>query len=81
MKTDNPVTIIEKQLNQIIDQTHPLFSPISDEECVEDNKDYGVFERSFLHETGDRFLMRWRVYYGTPDTVRTVFEPTQKFTS
>jgi len=33
-----------------------------------------------LHETGDRFLMRWRVYYGTPETVRTVFEPAQKFT-
>ena len=72
---------VQKQLNDIIDQIHPLFTAISDEELVEDNEDHGVFERTFLHETGSRFLMRWRVYYGTPDTVRTVFEPAQKFTS
>ncbi len=72
---------VQKQLNDIIDQIHPLFTAISDEELVEDNEDHGVFERTFLHGTGSRFLMRWRVYYGTPDTVRTVFEPAQKFTS
>jgi len=81
MNIENPVEFVQKQLNNIIDEIHPLFTAISDEELVEDNEDHGVFERSFLHETGARFLMRWRVYYGTPETVRTVFEPAQKFTS
>jgi len=81
MNIENPVEFVQKQLNNIIDEIHPLFTAISDEELVEYNEDHGVFERSFLHETGDRFLMRWRVYYGTPETVRTVFEPAQKFTS
>jgi|TARA_R110000782_G_scaffold159856_2_gene251936 hypothetical protein len=76
---ENPVEFVQMQLNSIIDQTHPLFTAITDEELVEDNQDHGVFERSFLHETGKRFAMRWRVYYGsatgTPEAARVVFEP------
>jgi hypothetical protein len=75
MNIEDPVEYVQKQLNDIIDQRHPLFTPISDEEMVEDYEDHGVFERSFLHKTGKQFLMRWRVYYGTPETVRTIFEP------
>lgn len=74
--TEDPVKLIEKQLHDIIDEIHPLFRSISDEKLVEDYEEYGVFERSFLHQTGKKFLMRWRVYYGTPETVKTVFEPT-----
>lgn len=72
--TENPVQLVQKQLHNIIDEIHPLFKAISDEELVGDNIDHGVFERSFLHENGKQFLMRWKVYYGTPETVRTVFE-------
>lgn len=67
--------IINGYLNQIIDENHPLFSPISDEEKVEDHKNYGVFQRSFKHETGKKFLMEWAVYYGTPETVKIIFHP------
>lgn len=70
--------IINQWMNDIIDETHPLFTAISDEELVEDNEDHGVFERSFEHQNGKKFLMRWRVYYGTPETVRTLFEPAQE---
>jgi hypothetical protein len=73
--TEDPVKLVEKQLHNIIDEVHPLFRATSDEEMIEDHEDHGVFERSFLHQTGKRFLMRWKVYYGTPETVRTVFEP------
>lgn len=66
---------IEGYLHQIIDENHPLFKAISDEEMVVDHSDYGVFTRDFLHTTGKKFRMRWRVYYGTPETVVTIFEP------
>lgn len=67
--------IINGYLNQIIDEIHPLFTAISDEVMVENNKDYGVFQREFAHTMGKKFLMKWSVYYGTPETVKTVFHP------
>lgn len=73
--TNNAASIIEQQLHNIIDELHPLFKPISDEQFIEDNNDHGVFTRDFLHENGKKFRMKWAVYYGTPETVRTVFEP------
>lgn len=73
--TEDPVKLVEKQLHNIIDELHPLFTAISDEELIDECSECGTFERSFLHQTGKRFLMRWKVYYGTPETVRTVFEP------
>lgn len=70
----NPV--IEKHLHDIIDELHPLFTAISDEEMVERHgDDYGIYTRDFQHKNGKKFRMRWRVYYGTPETVRTVFDP------
>ena len=69
------VSIIEQQLHNIIDELHPLFKAITDEELIEDHKDHGVFTRSFLHKTGKKFSIKWRVYYGTPETVKTIFEP------
>lgn len=69
------VSFIEKHLHDIIDENHPLFKAISDEEMVDGHEDYGVFTRDFLHENGKKFRMKWRVYYGTPETVKTEFEP------
>jgi hypothetical protein len=66
---------IDTYLHQVIDELHPLFKAISDEEMVDNYEDYGIFTRDFLHENGKKFRMNWRVYYGTPETVRTVFEP------
>jgi hypothetical protein len=66
---------IEQLLHDIIDELHPLFTPVSDEQFVEDYSDHGVFTRDFLHKNGKKFRVKWRVYYGTPETVRTVFEP------
>lgn len=67
--------IIDQHLHSIIDELHPLFTPISDEEFIEDKGNHGVFTRDFLHENGKKFRMTWRVYFGTPETVKTVFEP------
>jgi hypothetical protein len=67
---------IDIYLHQIIDELHPLFTAISDEEMVERwGDDYGVYIRDFLHKTGKKFRMKWRIYYGTPETVVTIFEP------
>lgn len=73
------VLVIEQQLHSIIDEIHPLFSAISDEELIDDQEDHGVFTRDFLHENGKKFRMKWSVYYGTPETVRTEFEPAEVF--
>ncbi len=62
-------------LHNIIDEVHPLFKPISDEELIEDHEDHGIFTRDFRHRNGKKFRMKWSVYYGTPETVRTVFNP------
>lgn len=72
---ETAILIIERYMNNIIDEVHPLFKSISDEELIEDNQDHGLFTRDFLHKNGKKFRMKWRVYYGTPKTVRTVFEP------
>jgi len=69
------VKTIDKLLHSIIDELHPLFKPISDEQFIEKHEDHGVFTRDFLHENGKKFRMTWKVYFGTPKTVKTVFEP------
>ena len=73
------VSIIEQHLHNIIDEIHPLFTAISDEELIDDQEDHGVFTRDFLHENGKKFRMKWSVYYGTPETVRTEFDPAEVF--
>lgn len=75
----NPTEIIDRYMHQIIDELHPLFTATSDEEMVEyHHEDHGVFERTFRHKDGKNYLMRWRVYFGTPETVCTVFEPAKE---
>lgn len=71
------VSIIEQHLHSIIDELHPLFTPISDEQFIENYDDHGVFTRDFLHQNGKKFRMKWRVYFGTPETVRTEFDPAE----
>lgn len=71
--TEN-ISIINQHLHSIIDELHPLFTPISDEQFIENNDDHGVFTRDFLHQNGKKFRMKWRVYFGTPETVRTEFD-------
>ncbi len=71
------LSIIEQHMHQIIDDLHPLFTPISDEHFIENHDDHGVFTRDFLHKTGKKFRLTWRVYYGTPETVRTEFDPAE----
>jgi hypothetical protein len=71
------LSIIEEHLHKIIDDLHPLFTPISDERFIENHDDHGVFTRDFIHKNGKKFRMKWRVYFGTPETVRTEFEPAE----
>lgn len=66
---------IEKYLHSIIDELHPIFEAISDEEMIENHEDRGVFTRDFHNKAnGKKFRMKWCVYYGTPETVKTEFE-------
>ena len=74
------MSIIEQHLHNIIDEIHPLFTAISDETCLEKYDDHGVYTRDFLHKNGKKFRMKWSVYYGTPETVRTEFEPAEVLT-
>jgi hypothetical protein len=69
------VNVIDDHMHRIIDEIHPLFTAISDEHMVDEQHDYGIYTRDFLHKNGKKFRLRWCVYYGTPETVRTVFEP------
>lgn len=71
------LSIIDQHMHQIIDDLHPLFTPISDEQFIENHDDHGVFTRDFLHKTGKKFRLTWRVYFGTPETVRTEFDPAE----
>lgn len=61
-------------LHEIIDCMHPHYTPITDETLVDDSKMFGVFERAFKHSSGVAYSLRWKVYYGTPETVLTVFD-------
>lgn len=71
------LSIIDQHMHQIIDELHPLFTAISDEQFIEKHEDHGVFTRDFLHKTGKKFRLTWRVYFGTPETVRTEFDPAE----
>ncbi len=76
----NTVVTAETYLNQIIDEIHPLFRAVSDEEIIWDSNEepfYVDYQRDFLHSNGKKFQLKWRVYDGTPETVRTVFHPAE----
>ena len=71
----NPEVIINQYLNRIIDDNHPLFTPITDEYQIETTDVRGTFQKTYKHKNGKTFQMTWDVYYGTPETVKTVFRP------
>ena len=76
----NKVVAVETYLHQIIDGIHPLFRAVTDEEIIEDHNEepfYIDYQRDFLHSNGKKFQLKWRVYDGTPETVRTVFHPAE----
>lgn len=60
-------------MHDIIDELNPNYKPTSDEHLIYDQSAYGVFQRKFKHVKGEEFLVQWTVYYGTPETVKTVF--------
>jgi hypothetical protein len=75
---DNTVKILDVVMNEIIDELNPNYKPVTDEELIETSDNSGVFQRVFKHKTGSEFLLKWTVYYGTPETVRTVFHPVEE---
>ena len=76
MISPNPEDFTDTIHHQIIDELHPRFKPYSDEEMINNQETYGTFRRLFKHKNKKIFQLTWRVYYGTPKTVRVVFEPT-----
>ena len=65
-------------LNEIIDCLDPKYEPISDEELVFETDEYGEYQRLFSYKKESDFLVKWIVYYGNPDTVKTVFKSVEK---
>jgi DNA/RNA-binding domain of Phe-tRNA-synthetase-like protein len=74
----NNIEILDTVMNEIIDELNPNYKPTSDEELIDMQDDRGVYQRSFRHRNGPEFLVKWAVYYGTPETVRTVFESVEE---
>ena len=65
-------------MNDIIDELNPNYKPVTDEELIDSTPEYGLYQRVFKHKRGPEFLIKWTVYYGTPETVQTVFHPVEE---
>ena len=75
MTVDESMKKINKIFHDMIDGLNPNVSPISDEFLLESDSKSGLYYRDFhSHTTGKNCRMKWRVYYGTPETVVTIFE-------
>jgi hypothetical protein len=72
------IAMLDIVMNDIIDELNPNYTPTSDEEFLDMQDDHGVYQRSFKHKKGPEFLVKWTVWYGTPETVRTVFESVEE---
>ena len=72
------VAMLDTVMNDIIDELNPNYKPTSDERLIRVNDDSGVYQRSFKHRKGPEFMVTWTVYYGIPETVRTVFESVEE---
>ena len=60
---------------QIIDGLHPDFKPISDEKVLYIDDESGHYEREFKNTKNGKFwVLRWKVIFGTPETVKTLFD-------
>jgi len=66
----------EKQLTEIIDGLNDNFKPLTDENLLQETKEYGIFERTFKNiNTGKFYIFKWTVIFGTPETVEVKFNP------
>ena len=66
------------QLNDIIDCLNPDWVPITDEYMIRNNKTSGFFTRGFKTKEKGSYSLFWRVDFGSPETVKTVFEDLQR---
>lgn len=73
----NAAETIQKMLEDIIDGNNVLFKPITDEETIENTDEYSYYTRTFSHANGKKYKMKWKTYHGTPETVKTIFEPAE----
>lgn len=72
------VSMLDNVLNDIIDELNPNYKPVTDEERISEYPDHGIYQRAFKHREGAEFLLKWTVWYGTPETVRTEFHPVEE---
>jgi hypothetical protein len=72
------IQMLDVRLNEIIDELNPNYRAVTDEELIETHDDRGIYQRVFKHKKGQEFLLKWTVFYGTPETVRTVFEAVEE---
>ena len=77
MNSDN-VTMLDAVMNDIIDGLNPNYKPVTDEQLIKYAEDHGIYQRTFKHREGAEFLIKWTVWYGTPETVRTKFHPVEE---
>jgi hypothetical protein len=70
--------MLDAVMNEIIDELNPLYKPVTDEECISMQEDHGIYQRVFKHKHGPEFLLKWTTWYGTPETVRTIFHPVEE---
>jgi len=77
MNSDN-VTMLDAVMNDIIDGLNPNYKPVTDEQLIKCAEDHGIYQRTFKHREGAEFLLKWTVWYGTPETVRTIFHPVEE---
>ena len=66
---------VQKLLNKIIDEVHPLFTAISDEEVLRSDGESVTYTRNFLHENGKKFQVVWTVNVTEDGEVETIFHP------
>ena len=75
---NSSISVLDIVLNEIIDELNPNYIPVTDEECVTMEEDHGIYQRVFKHRKGSEFLLKWTVWYGNPDTVKTIFHPVEE---
>lgn len=68
-------------LEQIIDGLDDRWSPATDEHMIRATPSVGTYTRTFSNTKTKEYLdVFWDVYYGTPETVKTVFTSQKIYT-
>ena len=78
MNAKNAEKYIDGLLHKIIDEEHEFFTAITDEELIEKSAGAGIYTRSFSHQNGKSFKMKWKVVYGYPEPAKTIFYPAEQ---